>query len=55
MLYRQIGFNPTSPNLTNPIVKNGYIDVWDKPGLGITFNVGAAKARLTDEDRNFFD
>src|SRR5579883_1957840 len=41
--------------LPNPIVKNGYIDVWDKPGLGITFNVRAAKAHLADEDRGFFD
>jgi L-alanine-DL-glutamate epimerase-like enolase superfamily enzyme len=41
--------------LPDPIVKNGFIDVWDKPGLGITFNVRAAKARLGDEDRGFFD
>jgi L-alanine-DL-glutamate epimerase-like enolase superfamily enzyme len=41
--------------LPNPIVKNGFIDVWDKPGLGITFNVRAAKAHLSDEDRTFFD
>jgi L-alanine-DL-glutamate epimerase-like enolase superfamily enzyme len=36
------------------IVKNGFIDVWDKPGLGITFNVRAAKTHLR-EDRDFFD
>lgn len=41
--------------LPNPIVKNGFIDVWDKPGLGVTFNVTAAKAHLSDEDRKFFD
>ena len=41
--------------LPNPIMKKGFIDVWDKPGLGVTFNVQAAKARLTDEDRHFFD
>jgi L-alanine-DL-glutamate epimerase-like enolase superfamily enzyme len=41
--------------LPNPIVKHGYIDVWDKPGLGVTFNVSAAKAHLTDDDRGFFD
>ena len=41
--------------LPNPIVKNGYIDVWDKPGLGVTFNVAAAKAHLADDDRGFFD
>jgi len=41
--------------LPDPIVKNGFIDVWDKPGLGITFNVRAAKAHLREEDRDFFD
>ena len=41
--------------LPDPIVKNGFIDVWDKPGLGITFNVRAAKTRLSEEDRGFFD
>ncbi|MBI4902334.1 MAG: mandelate racemase/muconate lactonizing enzyme family protein [Acidobacteria bacterium] len=41
--------------LPNPIVKNGFIDVWNKPGLGVTFNVPAAKARLSPEDRAFFD
>jgi L-alanine-DL-glutamate epimerase-like enolase superfamily enzyme len=41
--------------LPNPIVKNGFIDVWDRPGLGVTFNIQAAKSRLRDEDRNFFD
>ncbi|HTT62034.1 MAG TPA: mandelate racemase/muconate lactonizing enzyme family protein [Bryobacteraceae bacterium] len=41
--------------LPNPIVKRGFIDVWDRPGLGVTFRVPAAKARLSDEDRHFFD
>jgi L-alanine-DL-glutamate epimerase-like enolase superfamily enzyme len=41
--------------LPNPIVKRGFIDVWDRPGLGVTFNVRAAKARLSEEDRGFFD
>ena len=41
--------------LPNPIVKRGFIDVWDQPGLGVTFNVQAAKSHLTDEDRHFFD
>ena len=41
--------------LPDPIVKNGFIDVWDKPGLGITFKVPAAKARLRPEDSGFFD
>jgi hypothetical protein len=41
--------------LPNPIVKQGFIDVWDRPGLGVTFNLAAAKTRLADEDRRFFD
>jgi L-alanine-DL-glutamate epimerase-like enolase superfamily enzyme len=41
--------------LPDPIVKRGFIDVWDRPGLGVTFNVQAAKSRLSDEDRQFFD
>ncbi len=41
--------------LPNPIVKRGFIDVWDRPGLGVTFNVQAAKSHLTAEDRQFFD
>jgi len=41
--------------LPNPVVKSGFIDVWDRPGLGVTFNIKAAKARLSDEDRGFFD
>ena len=41
--------------LPHPIIKKGFIDVWDKPGLGVTFNVPAAKAHLSDEDRTFFD
>lgn len=41
--------------LPNPIMKQGFIDVWDRPGLGVTFRVQAAKARLTEDDKGFFD
>jgi len=41
--------------LPDPVVKKGFIDVWDTPGLGVTFKVQAAKAHLSDEDRDFFD
>lgn len=41
--------------LPNPIAKRGFIDVWDRPGLGVTLNVQAAKPHLADEDRHFFD
>ncbi len=41
--------------LPDPIMKQGFIDVWDRPGLGVTFRVAAAKSHLADEDRHFFD
>jgi L-alanine-DL-glutamate epimerase-like enolase superfamily enzyme len=41
--------------LPDPIVKNGHIEVWDRPGLGVEFNVKAARAYLSDEDKKFFD
>ena len=41
--------------LPNPIVKKGFIEVWDKPGLGVSFNKRAAKKYLTEEDTDFFD
>lgn len=41
--------------LPDPIVKDGFIEVWDRPGLGVTFIEEAAKAYLADEDRTFFD
>ena len=41
--------------LPDPIMKQGFIDVWDRPGLGVSFRVQAAKARLAEEDRGFFD
>jgi L-alanine-DL-glutamate epimerase-like enolase superfamily enzyme len=41
--------------LPDPIMKKGFIDVWDRPGLGVTFRLEAAKARLAEEDRHFFD
>ena len=41
--------------LPDPIVKEGLIEVWDRPGLGVEFNVKAAKQYLPEEDKNFFD
>jgi L-alanine-DL-glutamate epimerase-like enolase superfamily enzyme len=41
--------------LPDPIVKDSLIEVWDAPGLGVTFNVPAAKKRLREEDKDFFD
>jgi L-alanine-DL-glutamate epimerase-like enolase superfamily enzyme len=41
--------------LPNPVMKQGFIDVWDRPGLGVTFHIQAAKSHLREEDRSFFD
>jgi L-alanine-DL-glutamate epimerase-like enolase superfamily enzyme len=36
------------------IVKESFIDVWDAPGLGITFNANAKKYPAAGDER-FFD
>lgn len=41
--------------LPNPIVENGQIKVWDAPGLGVRFNIEAAKQYLPKGDEEFFD
>jgi hypothetical protein len=41
--------------LPDPVVKNAFIDVWDRPGLGLTFRVQQAKTHLAEEDHDFFD
>jgi L-alanine-DL-glutamate epimerase-like enolase superfamily enzyme len=41
--------------LPDPIVQNSHIDVWDRPGLGVTFNVKAASKHLKTGDADFFD
>jgi L-alanine-DL-glutamate epimerase-like enolase superfamily enzyme len=41
--------------LPDPLVKNGVIEVWDRPGLGVDFKVEAAKKHLSEEDKGFFD
>ena len=41
--------------LPDPIVKKGFIDVWDRPGIGVSFRTTAARARLSPEDKGFFD
>ncbi|MCB0062023.1 MAG: mandelate racemase/muconate lactonizing enzyme family protein [Caldilineaceae bacterium] len=41
--------------LPDPIVKESFIEVWDKPGLGITINAGKAKQYLEAGDEDFFD
>jgi len=41
--------------LPDPIVRDGFIDVWDTPGLGVEFNVREARKHLDDGDKDFFD
>jgi len=41
--------------LPEPIVKDGFIEVWDKPGMGVELNEKAAKKYLPEGDEDFFD
>ncbi len=41
--------------LPDPIVKDGFIEVWDRPGMGVEFDVTKARQYLSEEDRGFFD
>ncbi len=40
--------------LPDPIVKDSFIDVWDRPGMGVEFIVDEAVKYLNDEDKEFF-
>jgi L-alanine-DL-glutamate epimerase-like enolase superfamily enzyme len=41
--------------LPDPIVQDGFIQVWDTPGLGVELNADAAKPYLPVGDEGFFD
>jgi L-alanine-DL-glutamate epimerase-like enolase superfamily enzyme len=41
--------------LPDPIVKNGVIEVWDRPGLGVEFIIDKAVKYLPEGDEAFFD
>jgi L-alanine-DL-glutamate epimerase-like enolase superfamily enzyme len=41
--------------LPDPIVRDSLIEVWDRPGMGVTLIPEAAKAHLSEEDGDFFD
>jgi L-alanine-DL-glutamate epimerase-like enolase superfamily enzyme len=41
--------------LPNPIVRDGHIEVWDRPGMGVDLVPEAAQKYLAPEDANFFD
>ena len=41
--------------LPDPIVKDSYIEVWDRPGMGVDLIPEATMPYLKDEDKDFFD
>ncbi len=41
--------------LPDPIVKDGLIEVWDRPGLGVEFIIDKAVKYLSPGDESFFD
>jgi L-alanine-DL-glutamate epimerase-like enolase superfamily enzyme len=41
--------------LPDPIVRDGHITVWDRPGMGVEINAERAKPHLQPEDAGFFD
>ncbi|MET0531731.1 MAG: enolase C-terminal domain-like protein, partial [Microvirga sp.] len=41
--------------LPDPLIKDGQIAVWDRPGMGIDINAERARRYLAEEDKAFFD
>jgi L-alanine-DL-glutamate epimerase-like enolase superfamily enzyme len=41
--------------LPRPIVRDGFVEVPDRPGLGVTLNAEAARPYLPEGDEDFFD
>lgn len=41
--------------LPDPIVRGGFIEVWDRPGMGVEINPERARQYLVPEDLGFFD
>jgi len=41
--------------LPDPIVKDGFIEVWDSPGLGVDLVPDKTLPHLRDDDKGFFD
>jgi L-alanine-DL-glutamate epimerase-like enolase superfamily enzyme len=40
--------------LPDPVVQDGFIEVWDRPGLGVDLIPEAAEQYLREEDKDFF-
>ena len=41
--------------LPDPVVKDGFIDVWDSPGLGVDLVPDKTLPYLKEDDHGFFD
>ena len=41
--------------LPDPLIKDGMIEVWDRPGMGVDLNPEKARRHLAEEDAAFFD
>ncbi len=41
--------------LPAPLIRDGHIEVWDRPGLGVSLVPEKAAKHLREEDRDFFD
>lgn len=41
--------------LPDPIVRNGFIEVWDRPGMGVDLDPEAALKHMLPEDEDFFE
>jgi L-alanine-DL-glutamate epimerase-like enolase superfamily enzyme len=41
--------------LPDPIVQDGFITVWDTPGMGVELNEEATRQYLSEGDEDFFD
>ncbi|MCL2056112.1 MAG: mandelate racemase/muconate lactonizing enzyme family protein [Oscillospiraceae bacterium] len=35
-------------------LRDGHVKVWDKPGIGVTFNIAKAEKHLSAQDKDFF-
>ncbi|MFW5737537.1 MAG: mandelate racemase/muconate lactonizing enzyme family protein, partial [Spirochaetota bacterium] len=41
--------------MPDPVVRDGHVEVWDRPGLGVSLVPEKAAKHLRDEDKDFFD
>lgn len=41
--------------LPDPLVSDGLIEVWDRPGMGVELNVDKTQEYLREEDKDFFE